>query len=201
MARTKTLQSQLRDVALDYMKQVAKLLNRDPRDCHWVGTDDHERGIYTICDLGDITFLTLDQMQVIIDRLPEWLARYGSREAVAQEIDDWLDWSIEDGYDPDRDQYRRHARINLWSWLSGLRPADLKVTVDDEIQQHRDILSVLCAIHGGYGNITVVRAIENIHARLTELEARKRIEDEATFEKIKDTEAYKHFRKMMEDEA
>ena len=56
MARTKTLQSQLRDVALDYMKQVAKLLNRDPRDCHWVGTDDHERGIYTICDFGDITF-------------------------------------------------------------------------------------------------------------------------------------------------
>ena len=50
-------------------------------------------------------------------------------------------------------------------------------------------------------NIPVGQAIENIHARLTELEARKRIEDESTFEKIKDTEAYKHFRKMMEDEA
>ena len=104
-------------------------------------------------------------------------------------------------FNPDRDQYRRHARINLWSWLKGLRPADLKVTVDDEIQQHRDILSVLCAVHGGYGNITVVQAIDNIHARLTELEARKRIEDESAFENIKDTEAYKHFRKMMEGEA
>ena len=114
MARTKTLQSQLRDVALDYMKQVAKLLNRDPRDCHWVGTDDHERGIYTICDLGDITFLTLDQMQVIIDRLPEWLARYGSCEAVAQEIDDWMEWSI----DPSN-WLDGHPRINLEHWLMG----------------------------------------------------------------------------------
>ena len=114
MARTKTLQSQLRDVALDYMKQVAKLLNRDPRDCHWVGTDDHERGIYTICDLGDITFLTLDQMQVIIDRLPEWLARYGSREAVAQEIDDWMEWSIQE-----ENWLDGHPRINLEHWLMG----------------------------------------------------------------------------------
>lgn len=114
MARTKTLQSQLRDVALDYMKQVAKLLNRDPRDCHWVGTDDHERGIYTICDLGDITFLTLDQMQVIIDRLPEWLARYGSREAVAQEIDDWMEWSIKE-----ENWLDGHPRINLEHWLMG----------------------------------------------------------------------------------
>jgi len=114
MARTKTLQSQLRDVALDYMKQVAKLLNRDPRDCHWVGTDDHERGIYTICDLGDITFLTLDQMQVIIDRLPEWLARYGSPEAVAQEIDDWMEWSIQE-----ENMLDGHPRINLEHWLMG----------------------------------------------------------------------------------
>ena len=30
--------------------------------------------------------------------------------------------------------------------------------------------------------------------------ARKRIEDEFAFENIKDTEAYKHFRKMMEGE-
>jgi hypothetical protein len=199
--KPKTLQSQLRDVALEYMRKVADLLGRDSRECHWVGTDDNECGIYTICDFGDITFLTLDQMQVIIDRLPDWLRRYGTTKAVAQEIDDWMEWSIEDGYDPDRDKYRRHARINLWSWLSGLRPADLKVTVDDEIQQHRDILSVLCTVRGFYGNITVVQAIDNIQARLTELEARKRIEDESAFEKIKDTEAYKHFRKMMEDEA
>jgi hypothetical protein len=190
----KNLKQTLWQVATEYAKKVGELLELEPE--YWVG----ENISVDCCCFGDVWFLTLEEMQVIIDHMPKWLDRYGNRKAVAQEITDWLDWSIADGYDPDRDQYRRHARINLWSWLKGLRPADLKVTVDDEIQQHRDILSVLCAVHGGYGNITVGRAIENIHARLTELEARKCIEDEAAFEKIKDTEGYKHFRKMMEGE-
>ena len=191
----KNLKQTLWKVATEYAKQVGELLEQEPE--YWVAEDIS----VDCCCFGDVWFLTLEEMQVIIDHMPKWLERYGNRKAVAQEITDWLDWSIEDGYDPDRDQYRRHARINLWSWLSGLRPADLKVTVDDEIQQHRDILSVLGTVRGFYGNIPVGRAIENIHARLTELEARKRIEDESAFENIKDTEAYKHFRKMMEGEA
>ena len=191
----KNLKQTLWKVATEYAMKVGELIELKPE--FWVAEDIS----VDCCCFGDVWFLTLEEMQVIIDHMPKWLERYGNRKAVAQEITDWLDWSIEDGYDPDRDQYRRHARINLWSWLKGLRPADLKVTVDDEIQQHRDILSVLCAVHGGYGNIPVGRAIENIHARLTELETRKRIEDEAAFENIKDTEAYKHFRKMMEGEA
>ena len=188
------LKDTLWQVATEYAMKVGELIEHEPE--FWVTKNIS----VDCCCFGDVWFLTLEEMQVIIDHMPKWLERYGNRKAVAQEITDWLDWSIEDGYDPDRDQYRRHARINLWSWLSGLRPADLKVTVDDEIQQHRDILSVLGTVRGFYGNIPVGRAIDNIHARLTELEARKRIEDESAFEKIKDTEAYKHFRKMMEDE-
>ena len=190
----KNLKQTLWKVATEYAMKVGELLELEPE--FWVAEDIS----VDCCCFGDVWFLTLEEMQVIIDHMPKWLERYGNRKAVAQEITDWLDWCLEDGYDPDRDQYRRHARINLWSWLKGLRPADLKVTTDDEIQQHRDILSVLGTVRGFYGNIPVGRAIENIHARLTELEARKRIEDEAAFEKIKDTEAYKHFRKMMEDE-
>ena len=191
----KNLKQTLWKVATEYAMKVGELIEQEPE--FWVAEDIS----VDCCCFGDVWFLTLEDMQVIIDHMPRWLERYGNRKAVAQEITDWLDWSIEDGYDPDRDQYRRHARINLWSWLSGLRPADLKVTVDDEIQQHRDILSVLGTVRGFYGNIPVGRAIENIHARLTELEARKRIEDESAFENIKDTEAYQHFRKMVEDES
>lgn len=191
----KNLKQTLWKVATEYAMKVGELLDMEPE--FWVAEDIS----VDCCCFGDVWFLTLEEMQVIIDHLPKWLERYGNRKAVAQEITDWLDWTIADGYDPDRDQYRRHARINLWSWLKGLRPADIKVTTDDEIQQHRDILSMLGTVRGFYGNIPVGRAIENIHARLTELEARKRIEDESAFENIKDTEAYQHFRKMMEDEA
>lgn len=191
----KQLKEPLWKVATEYAMKVGELIEQEPE--YWVADNIS----VDCCCFGDVWFLTLQEMQIIIDHMDKWLDRYGNKKSVAQEVTDWLDWSIEDGYDPDRDKYRRHARINLWSWLTGLRPSDLKVTVDDEIQQHRDILSVLGTVRGSYGNIPVGRAIENIHARLTELEARKRIEDESAFEKIKDTEAYKHFRKMMEDES
>lgn len=189
------LKETLWEVAHEYATKVGELLGIEPE--FWVA----EEISVDCCCFGDVWFLNLEELQIIIDHMPKWLERYGSKEAVAQEVTGWLDWGIEDCYDTDRYQYRRRARINLWSWLSGLRPADLKVTTDDEIAQHRDIFSMLGMILGIYGDITVGRAIENIHARLVELEARKRIEDEAAFEKIKDTEAYKHFRKMMEDEA
>lgn len=189
------LKETLWEVAHEYATKVGELLGIEPE--FWVA----EEICVDCCCFGDVWFLNLEELQIIIDHMPKWLERYGCKEAVAQEVTGWLDWGIEDCYDTDRYQYRRRARINLWSWLSGLRPADLKVTTDDEIAQHRDIFSMLGMILGIYGDITVGRAIENIHARLVELEARKRIEDEAAFEKIKDTEAYKHFRKMMEDEA
>ena len=189
----KRLKDTLWKVATEYAMKVGELIEQEPE--YWVGDNIS----VDCCCFGDVWFLTLEEMQVIIDHLPKWLERYGNRKAVAQEITDWLDWSIADGYDPDRDQYRRHARINLWSWLKGLRPADLKVTVDDEIQQRRDTLSILGYLHGTYGNITISRATENILASLTDLEARKRIEDESAFENIKHTEAYKHFLKMMEE--
>lgn len=181
----KNLKQTLWKVAQEYAMKVGELLEQEPE--FWVGEDIS----VDCCCYGDLWFLTLEEMQVIIDHMPKWLERYGNRKAVAQEITDWLDWTIEDNYDPDRDQYRRHARINLWSWLTGLRPADIKVTTDDEIQYHRDILSILGHIHGTYGNISIGMATENIIARIVELEARKRLENDVYF---------KHFRKMMEDE-
>jgi hypothetical protein len=176
--------------------KVGELIEHEPE--FWVAEDIS----VDCCCFGDVWFLTLEEMQVIIDHMPKWLERYGNRKAVAQEITDWLDWTIEDGYDPDRDKYRRHARINLWSWLKGLRPADLKPTIDDTIQNYRDIIHALAHVGETTSHtLTIAQAIEAIHARLRELEARKRIDDESAFENIKDTEAYKHFRKMMEDEA
>ena len=178
----KNLKQTLWKVATEYAMKVGELLELEPE--YWVG----ENISVDCCCFGDVWFLTLEEMQVIIDHMPRWLERYGNRKAVAQEITDWLDWSIEDGYDPDRDQYRRHARINLWSWLTGLRPADLKVTVDDTIQDYRDIIQALAHVGETTSHtLTIGQAIEAMQARLRELEAASiRVED--GFVKVEDTE-------------
>ena len=109
-----TLKEQLWQAVNEYTWQVAELLECNHSDCHWVGTDDKGNGTFTICDFGDTTFLTLDQMQTIIDRLPEWEKRYGSRRAVAEEVCEWLEWSLEEQNLTDG-----HPRINLEHWLMG----------------------------------------------------------------------------------
>jgi len=116
----KKLKDTLWSVAKEYARLVGQVIGQDPE--FWVAEDIS----VSVCCFGDVWFLTLEEMQIIIDHMEKWLARYGTSQAVGQEVTDWLDWTIEDSYDPDRDQYRRHARINLWSWLTGLRPEDIQ---------------------------------------------------------------------------
>lgn len=110
------LQQQLKAVAMEYLRQTADLLGSDARDCYWVGTTDSNDGVYAIADFGDTTFLTFDEMQTVINDLPRWTLTYGSRHAVAEAILQWCDWSIQ----PEHIE-NGHARINLRSWLMGLR--------------------------------------------------------------------------------
>ena len=192
----KQLNSTLWSVAKEYARLVGQVIGQEPE--FWVAEDIS----VSCCCFGDVWFLTLEEMQIIIDHMPKWLARYGTRQAVGQEITDWLDWTIEDSYDPDRDQYRRHARINLWSWLTGLRPEDIegKTTSADEIALHHDIIHALEMVRSSYGSaIPLGEAIGSITARLQELEARKKLEDDERFKNIRDTEEYKEFLRMIEE--
>ncbi len=116
------IQEQLKSVANEYLRQTAILLDRSMNYCYWVGTyDDSDFDVYDVADLGDITFITFAEMQTIVNRLPHWIEKYGSRKNVAETINDWLEWSIKEENHCDG-----HARINLRSWLMGLRPSDLK---------------------------------------------------------------------------
>lgn len=114
------LQQQMRAVAMEYLRQTAELLGRSVRDCYWVGTDSDNVGTYGIADFGDITFLTIDEIQEIINNLDTWVKKYGSREAVAEEIDKWCEWSIQD-----ENNVNGHAVINLRNWLLGYRKSDV----------------------------------------------------------------------------
>lgn len=101
---------------MEYLRQTADLLDRDARDCHWVGTTVENDGIYVTAYFGDTTLLTFGEMQTVINDLPRWTKMYGSRQVVAETILQWCDWSIQPGHIENG-----HARINLRSWLMGLR--------------------------------------------------------------------------------
>ena len=178
------LNSTLWSVAKEYARLVGQVIGQEPE--FWVAEDIS----VSVCCFGDVWFLTLEEMQIIIDHMEKWLDRYGTRQAVGQEITDWLDWIISDDcFDYETCEERPHPKINLWSWLTGLRPEDIKnrptpPTTADEIAQHRDIIKTLELLRSSYGSaIPLGEAIGSITARLTELEARKRLEDDERYHK------------------
>ena len=120
----KTKQTSLKDrlwaVANEYARLTAEVLGMDVE--FWVAEDI----CVSCCCFSDIHFLSLEEMQIIVDFLDKWIAKYGSKEKVGEVVSDWLYWCIEDNFDKETDSYRKHHRINLISWLKGLRPEDLK---------------------------------------------------------------------------
>lgn len=171
MKKMKTLNEQLRAIVLEYTRQTAELLDRSYADCYWVGTDDHNNGTYGVCDLGDCTFLTLEEMQVIIDELPRWVKQYGSRDGVREEVESWLEWSL-------REENIRNGspRINLEHWLAGVprKPWSVKYeTAMHEYNQCSERLSLLEEVSDVLGaDATLATAIEREIENLKEIDGR-----------------------------
>ena len=64
-----------------------------------------------IAQYGDY-FFNLADIRTVVDNYKYWLKRYGTREAVAQEVCDWHDYVVER-------MGNKKSYINLLHWLRG----------------------------------------------------------------------------------
>ena len=69
-----------------------------------------------IAQFGDY-FFNLADIRTVVDNYKYWLKRYGTREAVAQEVCDWHDYVVER-------MSEKKNYINLFHWLNGA-PRDI----------------------------------------------------------------------------
>ena len=110
------------DSLLDfYVKRFSYIIGEDFD--YWVGDmreEDKQADRATqpvdVAQFGDY-FFNLADIRTVVDNYKYWLKRYGTREAVAQEVRDWHDYAVEhlgkcEGY------------INLFHWLNGV-PRDI----------------------------------------------------------------------------
>ena len=184
----KELKDKLRPIAKEYGKAVGKVIGYERE--YWVGSDIN----LDCCCYGDCYFLGLDEMQVIIDHLPGWIEKYGSQEKVGETVIAWMDWVIEDNVD-EMGNYRNHPRINLWSWLKGLRPEQLNRRSDiDEIVSLEHQVNVLRYVLKTYPTSTIENAAKQIDARIKVLKERH---DKETEEFIKSHPSYQDFLKTL----
>lgn len=115
-----TLKDRLWAVAKEYAERVAGILGMSVE--FWVAEDIS----VSCCCFGDVEFLNLEEMQIIVDHLDKWIEKYGSEKKVGDAVREWLQWCLDNSFNAEKDEWREHNRINLWSWLKGLRPEDIK---------------------------------------------------------------------------
>ena len=120
MKKQQTLKDSLWAVAVEYAERVAVILGMSVE--FWVAEDIS----VSVCCFGDVEFLNLEEMQIIVDHLDMWVEKYGSEEKVGEAVLDWLHWCLDEATEPKEVDVSDHPRINLWSWLKGLRPDDIK---------------------------------------------------------------------------
>ena len=122
----KKLNEQLRAVAKEYARLFGEVIGMEPE--FWVSDDPF------LCCFGDTMFFSLDEMRQVIDRLPEYVRRYGSREAVGEEIQAWVNWWL-DGINHEDIMLERilphvthqlRPNISLVAWLDGCPREDRK---------------------------------------------------------------------------
>ena len=187
-----TLKEKLRLIAGIYASMVADILDR--RIEFWVA----ENISMSSCCFGDILFLNFDEMQVIVDHMDKWVEKYGSREKVAETVIEWSYWTVEDDWDETHGMWRNHPRINLWSWLNGLRPEQIKWTEGDELTKMEMQVKVLRNVAKTYPTASIGNIIQQMESCAKEIYKRREAEIQ---EAMKRSPSYEEFIKMMENHA
>jgi hypothetical protein len=168
-----------------YAKEVEKTLGFDLD--YWIGEDINR----DLACYADYIFLSFADMQIIIDHIDTWTAKYGSREAVGQAIIDWQNWMSEKDEDT--------SDINLWTWLNGLRPEDLKPTTSGEMLRLEQQSKALRKVQEIYSGRNIDNIIVQIESRIKELSKILEKEMAADMEHIKQTQAYKDFEEVLKE--
>mgnify|MGYP006391629521 FL=1 len=120
------------DSILDfYVKRFSNIIGLDFD--YWVGDmrkedkqADRPSQSVDVAQFGDYYYFNLVDIRTVVDNYKYWLKRYGSREAVGQEVRDWHDYVLER-------MGRNNIYLNLFHWLNGA-PRD--IYDDDEDGAH-----------------------------------------------------------------
>ena len=200
---TKKLSLDLLGVAKEYARLFGQIIESELE--FFVGDDPTD----TAC-FSDYFFFSLSEMRDVVDNIDAYKARYGSREAVGQEIRDWVSWWVDadcgnalmERIEP-RVTHHLRPNISLKAWLDGCPRQECKPFSGPDaeyirLQNDADTLKRLIAEYRS--NRSLDNVLNNVQAKLDIEAERKAKRDFAEWEKIMKSNAGKQFKKDVEDE-
>lgn len=157
---------------------------------------------------GDCLFFSLSEMRDVVDNIDAYQARYGSKDAVGQEIRDWVYWltdssnAIIERIEP-RVTHQLKPNISLKAWLDGCPRQERKPFSGPDaeymrLQNDTDTLTRLIAEYRGTRSLDNV--LKNVQAQLDIEAERKAKRDHDEWKKIMKSNAVRQFRKEVGDE-
>lgn len=196
----KKLSEQLWPIVKEYTRQVAEIMQC--REWHWIGTNDDGAAPVEVLELDGYYFLSWQDIQIIVDRIDEWVKRYVSKEGVAEEVQAWQNWWLGDDNNPHpilevwesrRERYFHTAPyITLEHWLMGCPREKREQTPRDrlrELKVKRELVRELTQEYRESRSLWNI--IESLSADIKTLEEKVAKMDAEEIEKMKQSDAYK----------
>lgn len=183
-------------IAREYARQFSELMG--VQEWHFIGTDDQGQGQPDVIDLDGAICLSMADVMMVIDRLPEWIQRYGTHEGVAEEIMSWQWWWLErdntaathpilELWENRRERsLRTYPSINLEHWLMGCPREPRPKSPHDhlcELKVKREMLVELAVEYRE--NRTLRNIIDNLTDQMKPLQAECDKIDKEMIEKYK----------------
>lgn len=156
-----------RGVMNEYAMQVAALMGY-PKQYEWIGDHTDTDSLDTL-DIGEgVYFFSWSDLQVIIDNMPKWVETYGSRNAVAEQIELWFNWWLDNSEQISKEtvldvwenrlerSLRTYPHINLYNWLSGSPRDPRKETPHDRLRRlkvEKELVMQYIDEYGGYSSL------------------------------------------------
>jgi hypothetical protein len=208
-----TLREKLWPIVKEYTRQVTELMQC--REWHWIGTDDDGKDACEILDIDGCYFLTWEDVQVIVDKMDVWVSRYGSMEAVADEVRGWQDWWLEKNnidehpllelWESRRERFlKTRPFINLEHWLMGCPREKRQPTMYDQRRELTVKMEFVKELMEKYRDArTLTNVFDNLGAELKELEAAIAKHEKEADKRMQESQsqAFRDFEEAINNEA
>ena len=183
-----SLNEQLWAVAKEYARQFGEIIGMEPEFC--VGDCPSDMWCF-----GDTMFFSLEEMQQVVDDIAKYTRRYGSADAVGEEIRDWVNWWLDARHDEvamrervlPRVTGQLRVNINLKAWLDGCPREDRHPWSgpDAELMSLQNAEETIARLITEYReNRTLGNVLNNIRSKIKPLLEEKDIRDRDFYEKF-----------------
>lgn len=208
-----TLREKLWPIVKEYTRRVTELIQC--REWHWVGTDDDGKDVCKILDMDGSYFLSWEDVQTIVDKMDVWMKRYGSAEAVADEVRGWQDWWLDKNnidehpllelWESRRERFMKtRPFINLEHWLMGCPREKRQPTMYDQMRELTVKVEFVKELMAKYRDArTLTNVLDNIGAEMKELEAAIAKHEKEADERMRESQAqaFRDFEEAVNNEA